>query len=324
MRSGASMALASGLGGVLTGCEEKQQPSIPSGSPLSLQAPWSNDAEFIGYYVAMANGYYEQEGLNFTYKAGGPEKNANTELANGSCDIALTNIDGTANAIAKGAPWKIIGTQYQKSPLGIVSLADRGIRKPADLTGRRLAVPPANRSTIEYFFHLNQIDPKKVDIVPYQYDPTILVDGIVDATVDFVTNVPYTIRLRNKTPSSFLLYDFGFKQFMDTVVVDEKTLKSKRKEITGFLRASRKGWNENFKDVDAYPPRFEGTFFKGTGRTVDSEKFFNKEQKPLIESPHGIFSMSDEDIEENIKILRMVGIKAVREMFVTDLLAELS
>lgn len=141
--------------------------------------------------------------------------------------------------------------------------------------------------------------------------------------MDFVTNVPYTIRLRNKVPSSFLFYDFGFKQFMDTVVVREETLLERREDLVKFLRASRKGWEENFKDVNAYPPKFADTFFKGTGRTIDNEKFFNQEQKPLMESPNGIFSMSEEDIEKNIESLREIGIDLPREAFVMDILNEL-
>ena len=72
-----------------------------------------------------------------------------------------------------------------------------------------------------------------------------------------------------------------------------------------------------------YPPKFAETWFKGTGRTIDNEVFFNTAQKPLIETPAGIFSMGDEAIEKNIQALAQVGIKATREMFDTSLIAEI-
>lgn len=322
----ASAGVAMGVGGglLLSGCEEERKSrAAPVGTTLSLQFPWASDAEFIGYFVAIENGYYTREGLSVDYKPGNPEKLAIERLAAGGIDIALTNIDGTVAAITEqGATFKIIGTQYQRSPLGIVSLAESGIRKPSDLIGRTLAAPKANIPTIEAFFRANHIKKSEVRFLDYQYDPTMLVKGIVDATVDFVTNVPYWIRLQNKIPTSFLLADFNFSQFMDTVVVTDKTLAGKRKELIKFLRASRQGWNENFKDVAAYPPKFSQTYFKDNGRTVDNEKFFNLKQKPLIEARAGIFSMTDEAIEENISSLRAVGLKASRDMFATDLLAE--
>ena len=116
---------------------------------------------------------------------------------------------------------------------------------------------------------------------------------------------------------------FGFTIFNDTVVVTEETLKAKRKELVAWLRASRKGWEENLKDPAAYPPKFAETWFKGTGRTIDNEIFFNTAQKPLIETPNGIFSMTEEAIGRNIDALGQVGIKASKDMFDTSLLAEM-
>ncbi len=89
-----------------------------------------------------------------------------------------------------------------------------------------------------------------------------------------------------------------------------------------WLRASRKGWAENLKDPNAYPPKFADTWFKGTGRAIDNEVFFNNAQKPLIDSSDGIFSMSEEAIAKNIEALGQVGIKATKDMFDTSLLAE--
>ncbi|ERM02392.1 hypothetical protein Q644_17060 [Brucella intermedia 229E] len=74
------------------------------------------------------------------------------------------------------------------------------------------------------------------------------------------------------------------------MVVTEETLKTKRKDIVAFLRASRKGWDENLKDPAAYPPKFIDSWFKGTGRSVENEVYFNTAQKPLIESPPMAYS----------------------------------
>ena len=69
--------------------------------------------------------------------------------------------------------------------------------------------------------------------------------------------------------------------------------------------------------------KWENTWFKGTGRSIENEIYFNTAQKPLIESPNGIFSMSEESIAANLEALSKVGIKGTREMFDTTLLAEL-
>ena len=305
----------------LIGCKGCKSNDVANGT-LRMQSPWINDAEFIGYFVAIENGYYKDEDIEYNYLPGGPEIVSDSVLLAGNCEVALTTPDVTINAISKqkDAKFKIIGTQYQKNPLGIVSLKKNNITEPTDLIGKTLAVPPANQITIEAFLRINNIDKKNVRIVPYQYNPGPLLNGEVDATLDFVTNVPYTIQQENVEPTSFLLYDYGFQIFNDTVVVTEEYLNKNRDLLVKWLRASRKGWEENFKNPDKYPSLFANSYFKGTGRTVANEIYFNKAQQALIDSPQGIYSMSEEAIQNNIRSLSAVGIEAKREMFVNNLL----
>lgn len=294
-------------------------------SPFIFQASWINDAEFSGYFTAIDKGYYKDEGLDLTYLSGGPDVIPESAIVAGKADLTLSTPDTTIKAIVEqGAPFKIIGAQYQKNPIGIVSLAKNPIREPKDLIGKTLAVPPVNVISVEAMLKISGVDRSQVNIVPYAYDPTPLIKGEIDASVDFTTNVPFTIKQAGEDAVSFLLYDFGFTIFNDTVVVTEEALKTKRKEIVAFLKASRKGWEEALKDPAVYPPTFKDTWFQGTGRSIENEVYFNTAQKPLIESPNGIFSMSEEAIEASIRALAEVGIAAKREHFDTTVVAEIA
>lgn len=293
-------------------------------TPFTMQAAWINDAEFSGYFLGMDKGYYAEEGLELTYLPGGPDVIPESAIIAGRADLTLTTPDTTIRAISEqGAKFKIIGAQYQKNPIGIVSLKKNPINTPADLVGKTIAVPPVNTVTIEALLALNGVDKAQVNIVPYAYDPTPLVKGEIDASLDFTTNVPFTIGQLGEEAHSFLLYDHGVTLYNDTVVVTEETLATKRKELVAWLRASRKSWAENLADPALYPPQWETSWFAGTGRSIENEVFFNTAQKPLIDTPNGIFSMTEEDIEKNIKALSAVGITGTRDMFDTTLLAEI-
>ncbi len=115
-----------------------------------------------------------------------------------------------------------------------------------------------------------------------------------------------------------LVTDFGA-----AANVTEETLATRRKDLVAWLRASRKGWDENNADTTLWPPKWETTWFAGTGRTIANEIFFNTAQLPLIEAAGGVFSMTEEGIAGNIEALSKVGIKATREMFDTTLLEEI-
>ncbi len=293
-------------------------------TPFAMQAAWINDAEFAGYFLAIDKGYFAEEGLELTYLPGGPDVIPESTIIAGRADLALTTPDTTIRAITEqGAKFKIIGAQYQKNPIGVVSLKKNPINSPADLVGKTIAVPPVNIVTIEALLALNGIDKTQVNIVPYAYDPTPLVKGEIDASLDFTTNVPFTISQLGEEAHSFLLYDHGVTLYNDTVVVTEETLATKRKELVAWLRASRKGWVEALADPAVYPPQWEATWFAGTGRSIENEVYFNTAQKPLIEAEGGIFSMTEEDIEKNIAALAAVGITGTRDMFDTTLLAEI-
>lgn len=293
-------------------------------TPFTMQAAWVNDAEFMGYFIGIDEGYYAEEGLELAYLSGGPDVIPESSLLSGKADVALTTPDTTIKAIVdQGAPFKIIGAQYQKNPIGVVSLVESGINEPKDLIGKTLAVPPVNTITVEAMLKLNGIEKDQLEIVPYAYDPTPLIQGEIDASIDFTTNVPFTIEQAGKAATSFLLYDSGFTIFNDTVVVMEETLEAKRTELVGWLRSSRKGWDVNFTDVEGWPPKFADTWFKGTGRTVENEVFFNKAQQPLMEADAGFFAMSEEAIQANLDALAEIGIEGDRSMFDTTLLEEL-
>lgn len=292
--------------------------------PITMQAAWINDAEFAGYFIAIDEGIYLDEGLRVNYLSGGPDVIPESSIITGKADLALTTPDTTIKAIVdQGAKFKIIGAQYQKNPIGVVSLKSNPIESPKDLIGKTLAVPPVNVISVEAMLEINNIERSKVNIVPYSYDPTPLIKGEIDASLDFTTNVPYTINMLGEQASHFLLYDFGFTIYNDTVVVTEDVLKSKRKQLVSWLKTSRRGWEVNFKDPNLYPPKWKDTWFKGTGRSIENEIYFNNAQKPIMESPNGIFSMSEDDIAKNLEAIGRVGIKGKREMFDTSLLEEI-
>lgn len=292
-------------------------------SPLTMQAAWINDAEFAGYFLAMDEGYYSEAGLDLEYLSGGPDVIPESTIIAGRADLALTTPDTTIKAIVEqDAPFKIIGAQYQKNPIGIVSLAKNPITAPKDLIGKTLAVPPVNVISVEAMLKMNGIEPGQVNIVPYAYDPTPLVKGEIDASLDFTTNVPFTIQQAGEEATSFLLYDFGYTIYNDTVVVTEQVLAEKRDLLVAWLRASRKGWEENLADPTVWPPKFADTHFQGTGRSIENEIYFNIAQKPLMESPEGYFALTDDGIEKCLSALGEVGITGNADMFDTSLLAE--
>lgn len=108
--------------------------------PLVLQLKWLPDAQFAGYFVAEAKGFYRKAGLEVTIKPGGPDINPSQVLASGGADVA---VDWLASALAardRGVPVVNIAQIFQHSGLQLTCRRDSGVRRPADLKGKTLGV----------------------------------------------------------------------------------------------------------------------------------------------------------------------------------------
>lgn len=296
-----------------------------AGTPMNFQSIWINDPEFAGYFLALDKGYYTAEGLDVNYIPGGPDVIPQASLLTGKADIGLTSLIETASAVAeKGAPFKIVGAQFQKSPDSVISLEATGIKSIKDLVGKTVACPPLSLGTFKVLLGLNDVAEDQVKIVPYAFDPTPLATGQVDAVVDFMTSLPFIVQQTSGKKTSYLLfYDFGMPFGQDFVTVTDDVLKSRRKDVVAFLRASRKGWDEINADPDKYTKEFEETWYKGNGYTPEAAIFHANIQIPLMANPKGIFTIDDESIEKNISSLDKIGVKADKSLFDTSLLAEL-
>jgi ABC-type nitrate/sulfonate/bicarbonate transport system substrate-binding protein len=85
-------------------------------TPFKTQAAWINDAEFAGDFLGTDEGYYAEEGLDLTCLPGGPDVIPERTILAGRADLALTTPDTTIKAIVdQGAPFKIIGAQYDQT-----------------------------------------------------------------------------------------------------------------------------------------------------------------------------------------------------------------
>ena len=58
-----------------------------SAEEVTLQLKWVTQAQFAGYYVALDQGFYEEEGLEVTIKPGGPDIAPVQVLLGGGADL---------------------------------------------------------------------------------------------------------------------------------------------------------------------------------------------------------------------------------------------
>ena len=87
---------------------------------VSIQLKWLPQAQFMGYYVADALGYYKDAGLTVNIVSGGGDIAETTAVNNGTVDFGVTWETNLASADASGMDLLEIAQIYQRSGLVLV------------------------------------------------------------------------------------------------------------------------------------------------------------------------------------------------------------
>ncbi len=107
---------------------------------LTLQLKWVAQAQFAGYYVAQAKGFYKEAGLDVTIKPGGPDINPSQVIAAGGADVVVDWLPSALATREKGVPLVNIAQIFQKSAMMLTCRKDSGITSPDDFKGKTLGV----------------------------------------------------------------------------------------------------------------------------------------------------------------------------------------
>jgi NitT/TauT family transport system substrate-binding protein len=218
----------------------------------SLRLKWLPQAQFAGFYVAAAKGYYKAEGIDLTINPGGPNLLTENLVATGADTFGLSGgTDSVFAARDKGLPIVCIGVSHQITPFIFVTRKDGPVKTIQDFKGKTVTTwfTGANH-VLNGMLAKEGIKPDELKIQPQQVSVTPFVDGNVDVITATYYNEFYTIQSRMPKDSlkTFVAEDYGITFPRDTLIVAEATAKEKPELIKAFLRASLKGWKDAFSD----------------------------------------------------------------------------
>jgi len=111
-----------------------------AGDKFTLQTKWVTQAQFAGYYVALENGYYDDEGLDVTIKSGGPDIAPPQVMAGGGADILIEWMPAALASREKGLNLVNIAQPFKSSGMMLTCRKDSGISSPSDFADKTLGV----------------------------------------------------------------------------------------------------------------------------------------------------------------------------------------
>ncbi|TFD47699.1 ABC transporter substrate-binding protein [Cryobacterium frigoriphilum] len=225
-------------------------------TPITLQLQWVAQAQFAGYYAAVDQGFYEDEGLDVTIAEGGGDIVPQDVLAAGDADYAISWVPKVLGSIEQGANITDVAQIFERSATTQISFADKGIETPADLAGKNVGSWGFGNEW-ELFAGMQQADVTLDDITLIQqaFDMSGFLSGDIDAAQAMTYN-EYAQVLETVNPDTGELYqpddlnvidwnDEGTAMLQDAIWADADRLADDADyadTTVKFIKASIRGW----------------------------------------------------------------------------------
>jgi NitT/TauT family transport system substrate-binding protein len=234
---------------------------LASAESVTLQLKWVTQAQFAGFYVAQAKGYYKDAGLEVTIKPGGPDIAPEQVIAGGGADVIVDWMPAALAAREKGVPLVNIAQPFKRSGMELTCRAETGIKSPADFKGKTLGVWFYGN---EYPF-LSWMSQLGISTNGGGEGVTVLkqgfnVDPLLQKQADCISTMTYNeywqVIEAGVKPEDLVVFkyeDQGVATLEDGLYVMEDKLKDPAfvQTMAKFVKASMKGWDDARSDPAA-------------------------------------------------------------------------
>src|SRR6059058_4495775 len=181
-----TVSLWAGLGSA------QAQPRAAKLDSVTLQLKWVTQAQFAGYYAALAKGYYKAFGLDVKIRVGGPSITPEQVVASGQANIGLDWLPSLLATRDTGTNLVNIAQMFARSGMTELTWKDGGITSVAKMKGKKVGVWCCGNQ-FELFAALtkNGIDPNNKSDVTIFNQPFTMTDFLsnrIDAAAAMTYN----------------------------------------------------------------------------------------------------------------------------------------
>jgi two-component system cell cycle sensor histidine kinase/response regulator CckA len=258
--------------------------ATPAAESVTLALKWYHQFQFAGYYAAVEKGFYAAEGLTVTLREPVDRRLPLDLVPAGEAEYGVAAAD-LLRARAGGAPVVALAVIFQHSPVALLSRADRGLRGPGDLVGKTVMIEENTAVEFKALLRREGIALDSIRFVPHTWRVDELLDGRVDATVDYITDEPNRLRERGAEPALLRPLDYGIDFYGDTLFTSERELRAHPDRVAAFRRASLRGWEyamANPEELIAHILRMPGVAARGV--TAEHLRYEAAQMAPLIQA----------------------------------------
>ena len=206
---------------------------------------WLAEAEYGGYYQAVADGAYARHGLNVDIRQGGPQVNQAQLLLAGRLDFSISGNSFLAlNFAQQHLPFVAVAAMFQKDPSIILAHPGVGHDNFAALRGLPIMIGSDTRVgwwnfvREKFGYSDDQIRPYTFNLAPFLADKMALQQG-------YLGSEPFLVKqAAGFDPVVLSLADAGFAGYASLISTSTEMAARHPDIVKRFLAASEEGWHD--------------------------------------------------------------------------------
>jgi NitT/TauT family transport system substrate-binding protein len=246
------------LAALLAGCAAPQvtPTAQPTAKPLThLKVPmgYIPNVQYAPFYVAVDRGYFKDAGLEIEFDYSFETDGAALVGAN-KLQFALVSGEQVLLARSQGLPIVSVAGWYQQYPISIVSMADKNLKAPQDLRGKKIGLPGlfgANYVGLRALLYAAGIQESDVTLDSIGFTQVeALAAGREEAVVGYAANEPVVLRSKGYAVNEIRVSDF-VQLASNGIITNETTLAENPELVRAFVAAFLHGLQDTISDPDA-------------------------------------------------------------------------
>lgn len=210
---------------------------------ITFGLDWTAEAEYGGFYQALADGTYARHGLDVDIRQGGPQVNHTQLLLAGRLDMTLTGNSFLAmNFVKENIPFRAVAAIFQKDPSVLIAHPGTGNDSFPALKGKPIMLSADTRVgwwnflKAKFGYDDSQIRPYTFNLGPFLADKKAIQQG-------YLGSEPFSIKQQaHFDPVVLLVADAGFSGYASLIAASDKMIAAKPDVIQRFMDASKEGW----------------------------------------------------------------------------------
>ncbi len=223
---------------------------------VSLMLNWYLYSEHAPFFLGKERGYFDAEGIDLDIQEGRGSGPTIQAVAAKTIPFGYADVGTMIKVAAKGAPVKTIGVALQKSPMSVMGLSERNIKKPEDIKGKIIAVTPGDSMSQIFPLFLKKTGLKESDFSTVAGDGqtklNAVINGQADLLLGYLMDQNIKIQDATKKPVTVIPFaDYGVNMIVSGIITHKDLLRDKPDLVRRFMRASTRAFEDAEKSPEA-------------------------------------------------------------------------